>query len=186
MATSQKSKKRTHERSSARSWKRNRGEDVSLPSGEVALIKRPGPAAILAQNILPDTLQPIVQQAVRTGRGLPPEKVNDIINTPEGLASVIDAMDRVMVTCVLEPKVAYHKRLRVDENGAVVKEKGKEVWEVIPEDERDTDTFIYTDEVEEADKMFIFNYAVGGTRDLERFRGEQQQRMGDLSAVRKG
>lgn len=157
--------------SSARGWKKNKGEELELPSGNVALVKRPGPQALLSKGILPDTLMPIVQQAIRSGKGLKPQDIGDSLKDPDAIVSMLDAMDRLLVEVVVEPKVAYHKRL-VDD-----------IWEIIPVAERNEDELIYTDDVDEEDKMFVFNYAVGGTRDLERFRSEQAARMGDLSNV---
>lgn len=170
-------------RSTAQSWKRNVGEDLTLPSGNVALVKRPGPAAILGQGLLPDELTPIVQEAIRSGKGMPPEKMQDLIGKPEGVISMLDAVDRVAAVCILEPSVKYHKREVVDSTGIPLLDvKGKETWEDIPDSDRDTEEFIYTDEIDPDDKMFIFNFAVGGTRDLTRFRKELNDGVGDLQS----
>lgn len=182
-ASAGKSKKRgsgnpaKKEVSSAKGWKRNKGEEIELPSGNVALVKRPGPQALLSKGILPDTLMPIVQQAIRSGKGLRNEDVGALLKDPQSLVHMLDAMDRLLVEVVVEPTVHYHRKLVVQD-----KDSGKEdEWVTIPANERDEDTYIYTDDVDEEDKMFIFNYAVGGTRDLETFRREQSARLGDLS-----
>ena len=173
MAASTKGKKRSTGNpaksiTTAKGWKRNKGEELELPSGNVALVKRPGPQTLLSKGILPDTLMPIVQQAIRSGKGLKTEDLD--LKDPQTLLEMLDAMDRLLVEVVVEPKVAYHKEL-VDEE-----------WVEIPEGERDAET-IYTDEVDEEDEMFVFQYAVGGTRDLERFRSEQAAHLGDISDV---
>lgn len=176
MAASTKGKKRGSGNpekrvSTAKAWKRNKGEELELPSGNVALVRRPGPQSLLGKGILPDTLMPIVQQAIRSGKGLKPQETADMLQDEQTLIDMMDGMDKLLVEVVVEPTVAYHKR-QVEGGG----------WEEIPQDERDEDT-IYTDEVDEEDKMFVFNYAVGGTRDLEQFRREQAARVGDLSNV---
>lgn len=164
----------------AAGWKRNKGEELELPSGNVALVKRPGPQALLSQGIMPDTLMPIVQQAISKGKGLKPTDMNAMLEDPSKLAEMLDAMDKLLVQVVVEPKVAYHKRQTVPAAGQTAALDDLP-WEVIPDDERDTDAYVYTDEVDLEDKMFVFQYAVGGTRDLERFRSEHAARLGDLS-----
>lgn len=182
MAASRTTKKSGNpaKRSTTKTWKRNKGEELELPSGNVALVKRPGPASLLSDNILPDTLMPIVQQAIAKGKGIKPEDQLKLMEDPAQIAGMLDAMDRLMVKVVVEPKVAYHKR-SVSQDPA--DEAQPVQWEVIPEEDRDDDTYIYTDEVDLEDKMFVFQYAVGGTRDLERFRDEHGASLGDLSDV---
>lgn len=174
-------KSTTKERSTTRSWKRSKGEDLELPSGNVALVKRPGPAALMAQGLLPDELTPIVQEAIRKGKGLPPEKQAEMINDPQKVAAMLEGIDKMCALVVLEPAVTFHKKEILDDEG---NPSGK--WEIIPEDERDEEEFIYTDEVDFEDKMFIFNFAVGGTRDLTRFREELTAGLGDLQSGEAG
>jgi hypothetical protein len=173
-------------RATAKTWKRNKGEDLTLPSGNVALVKRPGPAALLNGGVLPDTLMPIIQKAIKSGQGLRPEDEKDLMNDPQKLIEALETMDRLMVMVVVEPEVAFHKHQPINAVDAA--------WVDIPESRRNgekcecgathpgSDEIIYTDEVDMDDKMFIFNYAVGGTRDLERFRNEIGSRMGALLA----
>lgn len=165
-------------RATAQTWKRSKGEDLELPSGNVALVKRPGPAAIMSQGILPDELTPIVQEAIRSGKGLPPKKQAELVSDPETVVKMLDGVDKMMCVVVVDPKVRYHKYTEEDVSLRGVAESllGKE----IPEDDRNPDEWIYTDEVDLEDKMFIFNFAVGGTRDLRRFRGELAGSMGDV------
>jgi len=197
-ASSKKNNKRSGnpaKRSTAKTWKRERGEDLELPSGNVALVKRPGPQALLSEGILPDTLMPIVQQAISKGKGLRPQDMKKALEDPAKVADMLDSMDRLMVQVVIEPKVAYHKCRKLVDMGGATAGPAHDEWVSIPEHMRDgetecencgkvhpaTDDFIYADDVDMEDKMFIFNYAVGGTRDLERFRSEHAARVGDLS-----
>lgn len=151
MATSVKGKAKTKN-----TWKRKKGEDLELPSGNVALVKRPGMEAFLTEGIIPDSLMGIINDAIAKGRGMSREKMSEVSKDPKMVNDMMDAMDRVLVKVVIEPKVLGHK----DSSG-----------NVIPEEARDDD-YVYTDDVDFEDKAFIFNYAVGGTRDLERFRSE--------------
>lgn len=185
MATSATPKKSTKKQSAARQWKRAKGEDLEVPSGNIALVKRPGMEAFLLEGLIPDSLMPIVNEAIRTGAGLAPEKVKALTEDLDQVASMMEAMDRVVVRIVIEPKVLWHKRIIVDEDGKPILDKeGKEQTEVIPESEREDDeNLLYTDDIDLEDKMFLFNYAVGGTRDLERFRQETKS---TLDAVQDG
>lgn len=187
MAASSKAKKSGNpaKRTTAKGWKRNKGQELELPSGNVALVKRPGPEALLSNGILPDTLMPIVQQAISKGKGLRPQDTQSMMEDPEQIAGMLESMNRLLVHVVVEPVVAYHQ---------CQAEIGAE-WVLISEDDRGSeepcsncgvkhpgdDDVIYTDEVDLEDKMFVFQYAVGGTRDLERFRSEHAAGLGNLS-----
>lgn len=189
MAASSKPNKKTarsgnpaKKATTAKGWKRDKGEDIELPSGNVAKVKRPGPQALLSEGVLPDTLMPIVSQAIKRGKGM---KMTDLnLDDPSVIADMLDAIDKMMVSIVVEPPVHYHKKLVVaPSNGGVTAGPAHDEWVVIPSEDRDTEAYIYTDEINLDDKMFLFNYAVGGTRDLERFRSEHAARLGDISDV---
>lgn len=158
---------------SAKAWARTHAAaefDLPLPSGNVARVRRPGPIAILQSGIMPDTLMPIINEAIKRGQGAKIEDAIDLSENPEMLTEILEGMDKALLEIVVEPSVAYHKR--PTESGD---------WETIPEEERDLENFVYTDEVDMDDKMFLFNFAVGGTRDLESFREEHAGRMGDVA-----
>lgn len=165
-------------RATAKTWKRNVGEDLLLPSENVALVKRPGPAVLLGEGIVPDELMPIITDAVNKGKGLRPQQQKEILESANGLNMMIEMIDKVTALVVIEPKALYHKREILNEDG-----EGTGKWEVIPEHDRDSEEYIYTDEVDLDDKMFLFQYAVGGTRDHVRFREESQRGMGDIQAL---
>lgn len=178
----------------ANKWKKQKGEELELPSGNVALVKRPGPQALLSEGVMPDTLMPIVQQAISRGKGLKPQDID--LKDPKVIGDMLGAMDKLMIKVVVEPKVAYDKCLKkLDDMGGVTPGPAHEEWVTIPDELRDGATecpncgqvhedgeeVIYVDEVDLDDKMFVFNYAVGGTRDLERFRSELAAGVGDVS-----
>lgn len=154
-------------RSTAASWKRNRGEDLELPSGNVALVKRPGITKFISEGCVPDPLMGVVDRAVKRGKGLPLQEQQAILKDPEKIRAMEEMMDKVLCLVVVEPKVV----MGTDDEG-----------NEIPESERSEDV-IYADEVDMDDKVFIFNFAVGGTRDLARFRREHGAALGSLRAV---
>ncbi len=158
---------------SAKEWKKkSKGVELELPSGNVCLARRPGMDAIMSAGIIPDTLTPIAAEAVEKAQrnGKPNEKaeekelLNRLLGDRQALNDVFDATDRATAMCVVEPKVLWHKNM----DGSV-----------IPSDERDEET-LYTDEIDQNDKIFIFNFVVGGTRDLESFRQEYGNAVADL------
>ena len=91
---------------------------------------------------------------------------------------MFDVFDRVAAKVVLEPEFAYHRQQVLDEDGEPVI---PEEWESIPEEDRDED-IVYTDEVDLDDKSFLFQFSVGGTQDLERFRSETRTAVGELES----
>lgn len=165
MATSTRTKKKP---TSAKAWKQQReGVDLDLPSGNVARVKRPGPAVILGGDTLPDSLTPIVSKMVEAAKGKRPKDNDDLTKDPKAINDMLKIVDYVLTVSVVEPKVANAYEDRDGE------------WALIPDDERDEDT-LYTDDVDLMDKMFVFQFAVGGSRDLERFRVEAFGGLGDV------
>lgn len=167
---------RNSKQSSARQWKRAKGVEVSLPSGNVALCRRPGMEAFLAEGLLPDSLMGIVQEHIGRGQGLPASKLQNIANDKTQIVEILRAMDKILVRVVIEPKVAFHW---VTEEWLSANESNLPLGATIPEEFRDDD-LIYTDDVDFDDKKFLFQWAVGGTADLERFRKESERVMDDI------
>lgn len=189
-ATTKKStaKKRTAPKkneSTQRKWKRAKAEEVTVPSGNLALIKRPGMEVFLFEGLLPDALQPLVQEAIKTGRGLPQTKIKAMAESEEAIKDMMNTIDRVTARIMVEPKVIWHRRPVSSDDGSPVmetykdadgKDQKRQVLEDVPENERvDVEGVLYTDDIDFEDKSFLFQYAVGGTRDLERFRGESNE-----------
>lgn len=186
-ASPRTSSKKTPKRSTARSWKRTKGEDLELPSGNVALVKRPGPAAMMAQGVLPDDLTPIVNDALTKGKKISPKQTADMMKDPKAIAGLMDSIDRICAVVIEEPAVLYHQRPVLGEDGEPKQgPDGKDSYEVIPEEDRDPDNYIYTDEIDFDDKMMCFQFAVGGTRDFRRFRAELAGGVGDLPSGEEG
>lgn len=162
---------------SAKQWKKaSVEEDLELPSGNTARVKRVQLPKLIATGAFPDALTTMAQGHVDEGKGKAPKKkamsVEDMIADPSKLQLMFDAFDRITAAVVIEPKVLYHCYVDGDEIP-----EGYSVGDDIPADERD-DEVIYTDDVDFDDKQFIFQFVVGGTRDLEQFRGLQGSALG--------
>jgi hypothetical protein len=164
--------------STANSWKKAKATmELELPSGEVCMVKRPGLPQLIAENVLPDMLTPIANKAIekgQSGMGVSEaesqEMMANLMKQENGLESMLDSFSRITAHCVIEPTVVFHKR-KVDDAK----------WEAIPENERDED-ILYTDDVDLEDQMFIFQFVVGGSKDLTEFRrklGEPVERVAD-------
>jgi hypothetical protein len=181
--------KRAVTRASARAWKAGQSEDLELPSGHTVLVKRVGPEAFLTSGRVPDALTPIVEEAIRNAEGMRPEKTAKMMDDPKMLPKMLGLMNHVIVAAVVEPEVimppvCIRPLVTGDDDsdaepGTCGQEADADVhvddehdgFHKYISDDRDADT-MYADEVDFNDKVFIFNFAVGGTRDLERFRSE--------------
>jgi len=131
-------------------WKKTRAEfELEVPSGHVALVRRPGMEAFIKGGLIPNNLMPIVEQAMK-GEVTDVKEVMAHV-TMEDLESITGLYDRVVLYCVISPEL--HP-------------------EPAEGEDRDPEK-LYVDEIEMDDKMFIFQWAVGGTSDVEQFRKEQ-------------
>lgn len=148
--------------------------DVTMPSGQVAQLRRPGVQGLIAAGLLEslDSLSAIVgQDLIPTAQGKkapsdrkpkkaksPEIDIKTLMKKPEQLANIMHLVDRVTVHCVMQPKI------EMAPNDITSRKEG----------------VIYTDSIDLGDRMFIFNYAVGGTTDLQTFRAESEAALGDL------
>lgn len=163
----------------ASDWKKSGGTvggtyELKVPSGHTCLVKRPGPEMFAQQGLMPNSLLEIVmplieraQEEGKTGDSTPmpdasmAELQKQILNDPVKIADMITSVDNITVFCVLQPKV-----WPVSKRDEVLADPD------IAEDVKEATLaeYLFVDEVDFADKMFIFQYAVGGSANLERFR----------------
>jgi hypothetical protein len=144
----------------ASAWRKQTTEGTPLvvPSGNTCLVRPSSGLEMFVRNgSIPNSLMPIIQDAINKGKP-PSTKDLDMQANPDLLESVLELTDTACVFMVMEPVV---KPVPHDDNG-----------EVIPFSQREKGDFLYVDEILFEDKMFIFNWAVGGTADLEKFRQE--------------
>lgn len=140
-------------------------EDLTVPSGQTCLVSRPGLEGLIRAGVLRnvDSLSAIVDKKhiKKTKKGQP-DKVDaeSIMKDPAALDSIIHTVDKVVCHCVILPEI------HMAPNDVTLRKPG----------------VVYTDMVGLEDKMFIFNFVVGGTRDLESFRGGLDSAMGGVEA----
>lgn len=141
-------------------------EDVLLPSGQLALVRRPGVEGLVKAGVLKnlDSLTSLVNEAhIKRveGKNGPEDHVdlNSLMADEERMAAITHVIDRVLCYVVVRPEV-----------------------HMTPGDAtRRVPGVVYADMVDLVDKMFVFNYVVGGTRDLESFRNELSGVLGGLA-----
>lgn len=147
--------------SSVSDFKKKKGGGIfELPSGLVMKLRNPGGLGLfLDAGMIPNSLMPVVDKALKG------EKVEDtdLIDPEKGIdssqiADMMSLIDGIMMKCAIEPRV-----------------------HPVPEDEDDRDDdSLYIDEIEDEDKMFVFQWVSGGTTDLERFRERHSADMATL------
>lgn len=159
--TASKSKK-PKQATSVAAWKKSSVPAlIEMPSGNCMRIKKVGLQALIKTGIMPNSLLGIAEGAVKKGKK---EEVTEaemlsLLQDPKKVDDIGKFMDEVVILCAFEPKVH-----RLPEAGV----------------EKD-DELLYIDEVEDEDKMFIFQVVTGGTTDVEAFR---QQTGTAMAAVR--
>lgn len=141
-------------------------EDLEVPSGQLCLVRRPGLQGLMKAGVLADidSLTALVDKKhVKPAKGKQKPQELDIaslMSDPTALDNVLHTVDKVVCHCVVKPEV-----------------------EMTPNDvTRRKSGVVYADMIDIMDKMFIFNFVVGGTRDLESFRGEFDELVGGLEA----
>lgn len=138
-------------------------QDLDLPSGQRVLVQRPGPEGLMAAGMLDDldmlsTVLPKVMGGKSRQQQMDPSA---LMKNPQMLAQAMKLMNRVLVHVVIKPE------LTMEPDDPADKERGK----------------IYPSTVSMQDKTFIFNWAVGGTRDLERFRGQYDESVASVESL---
>lgn len=158
--------------SSAQQWKKSaEGFELEVPSGNVALVRRPGMQLFLDSGIIPNSLMKIVKE--KMGEEEPTEFNMEDFDQDQ-LLDMFSVYDNVTVFCVVQPEVHPVPKM-MQENG-----DGDLEEITVPLSMREQGK-LYVDEVDIDDKMFIFQWAVGGTRDLESFRQQKDESIQRLS-----
>lgn len=129
-------------------------EDLTVPSGQLCLVRRPGMEGLMKAGVLHnvDSLSQIVNEKhIKRVNGKATDEIDmtSLMKDSQGMEEVTNVIDKVICHVVVKPEI--HR----SPNDVTLRKPG----------------VVYTDMVDITDKMFIFNFVVGGTRDLERFRG---------------
>lgn len=150
--------------SSVADFKRNAGGVMELPSGLIVAAFNPGGIqAFLANGTIPNSLMPIVKEALKNGKAPDPEEMlgQDGEVDPEMLKSLMEMLDSVAVSVIREPSILPKPLNEADR----------------------LDTQLYADEIPMEDKQFLMQWVTGGTRDLEKFRQELESGLGNVAKV---
>lgn len=164
------------------------GKLVELPSGNTARMRNVEPTTFLEGGFLPDPLTQIVRAAIQTKQGIRPQQINKMAEDPEQLIATMQTFDRVLAYVMVEPEC----RLRPDCVAMILSDDGESdvmcdlPWHdpihqvagtpnrhVCQIGERDPNV-LYVDQVSMEDKVFVFQWALGGTSNLEQFRKEHR------------
>lgn len=141
---------------------------LTLPSGLSAVVQNRGFRTFIRKGIIPNPLMGIVEEAI--SKGQPPDMEslkNEEGNLPlETVDNIYELMDAVVVDCFVEPPVYPVPSDEPAEVGGAVETKDPNL--------------LYVDEIDDLDKMFLFNWVSGGTRDVEQFRDELGDDVVDL------
>lgn len=151
--------------STAKGWKGKDksllGQELELPSENVCKAKRISPLDLVASGKMPDSLSQIVTQAINENKGLPPSKLAEMTQDMEQLRGMVSFIDQVVLDCVIEPQVLPD-----------------------PEEGEDIDPeALYVHQVDMTDKIFIMQWAIGGSPDLIQFRAGLSGGMAAIQAV---
>lgn len=136
---------------SASAWKQSSRRPIELPSGNFAVLRNPGMPTFVKMGIIPNSLQPIIQRAISASDQKPSEtpEFGELFRDPQKMSELFEMYDKITVFCFVDPQV-----------------------HPVPELEERNEDKLYVDEVLMEDKVFIWSWAVGGTADLESFRGQ--------------
>lgn len=136
--------------------------DLELPSGQVVLAQRPGPEGLMAAGLLDDLdmLATILPKVMGGASAAKKFDATSVMKNPKMMGEAIKLMNRVVVHVVIKPE------LTPEPDDPTQKVKGN----------------IYPSSVGQDDKMFIFNWATGGTRDLATFRSQLTESVASVDA----
>lgn len=171
---------------SPQDWLGGGEEELTLPSGNTCLVQLPGMEELFSAGVLPDGLTKIALEQVtkaqgkapsdhkkkEAAQGIDPELMKKFLEGENAIQEIFSSFDKIVEMCVVQPPVKNHmQKVREDDGTWALDEHGKVRWEKVPHSERDS-AYLYTDRISMEDKSYIFNVAVGGSRDLEQFRDE--------------
>lgn len=151
---------------SASAWRKGGASSppIELPSGNFARLRNPGLQGFIKMGFIPNSLLGVIEKAIGSAKqgkdttGVSDDEMMELLKDQERLNELFDLYDRVTVHCMADPAV-----------------------QPVPEDEADRDDeTLYVDYIDFEDKVFIFQFACGGTKDVESFRRQQEQNMGAL------
>lgn len=162
-------------------FKKRLGGLLELPSGAVVKVRNPGGMRVfLDSGMIPNSLMKIIQDGLDKGKpAAPGDIVKDGKIDPAMLTDMMTMMDNIAIKVIVEPPVmpALTEMDLIEWNTAHPEESLDTVEQLRSEDK------LYVDEFPDEDKMFIFQWVSGGTKDLETFRQQHAAGVDAISAV---
>lgn len=161
------------------SWRKNKFHDLELPSGETCQVRRPGVQGLIRAGVLNslDQLTSIVAtETIPAAEGRPKIDPKEVVKNidPAKLNEMMQIIDDIAIYCVRDPEILPAPQ--PDPRDGAERVEG-----VIYESDRE-DELLYVDEIPEQDKMYIMQFAMGASADLERFRAESAAALGGAHA----
>jgi hypothetical protein len=140
----------------AAEWNKDFDPLLDLPSGKTVKV-RPATSfrLFLQAGIIPNALMAVVKGSL--DKGVEPD-LEEFSTDPAKIEQMMIMVDNIVVFIVEEPEI--HK--------------------LPPDKEKRDPALLYVDKVEDMDKMFLFQWATGGTRDLAQFRRESDASLAPL------
>lgn len=178
--TTKNSRSNRKRASTAKQW-RQKTEIVPLdvPSGNVALVRPVGMQVFLEAGTIPNSLEKMIRDAIASSDGkvvLP----NPVDWKQEQVDDILNLLDAVTCYCVVQPQVSPVP-FWAEEDHIEERCSKEQVGDIIPIGDPNRDeNLLYVDEVDLDDKFMILQFAVGGTRSLEKFREQQSEVMATL------
>src|SRR6266576_3930788 len=129
-------------------WKKGFDPLLELPSGKIVRV-RPvvNMRTFLSAGIIPNSLMGIVQGSL--DKGVEPD-ISSFWGDSQKINQMMEMVDNIVVFMTEEPEIHQLPKTNEDRDPAL----------------------LYVDEIADTDKMYIFQWAIGGTRDLEQFHKE--------------
>jgi hypothetical protein len=154
---------------------------LTLPSGVRVRAVSPGMSAFITRGLIPNPLLQVIQESLDTGKDVDAERLmkeEDGEVNHERMAELMGLVDSVTCEVMVEPK-CY--RVPTEKDLRVWNQQHPDDRKKNPEDLRSPQK-LYVDEVDDLDKMFLWQWSVGGTEKLSQFREELEADLGTVAA----
>lgn len=137
--------------------------DLTVPSGQTVLAQRAGPEGLMTAGLLDDldVLATVLPKVMGGKTKVKDFDATQVLKNPAMMKQAVSLLDRVTCYVVVKPEITP------EPEDPRLKERGK----------------IYPSSISLEDKSFLFNWAVGGTRDLSRFREQYAESVAGVESV---
>lgn len=159
----------------ATAWSTEVFIDLEVPSGQLCQVRRPGVEGLVRMGLLDkmDSITSMIDDKhLKRVKG---EKVIDaksLMSDPGAIVKAMESIDKIVEYVIVQPQVVRPVRVDSDDDGSTTEVQLSED-ELVP-------GVLYTSMIDIQDKMFIYQYAVGGSKDLEKFRKSTEQVIGSM------